>query len=137
MTGIKSPHTASFKALTRSAPVAFSTFFSSNFLEQKTVAATNAIPIINPGITPAIKILAIDAPEPAPYTMKVTDGGMITPIAPPAAINADANDTGYPSFTIAGIKMTPSAATVAGPDPEIAAKKQDTITQTSATPFFL
>ena len=34
-----------------------------------------------------------------------------------------------------GIRITPSAATVAGPEPEIAAKKQDTITHTSATPF--
>lgn len=62
---------------------------------------------------------------------------MITPIAPPAAISAVAKLAGYPSFTIEGIKITPSAATVAGPEPEIAAKKQETITQTSATPFFL
>ena len=35
-----------------------------------------------------------------------------------------------PSSTIAGIKTAPSAATVAGPEPEIAPKKQATITET-------
>ena len=35
---------------------------------------------------------------------------------------------------MAGIRIRPSAATVAGPEPEIAAKKQATSTQTIATP---
>ena len=39
-----------------------------------------------------------------------------------------------PRLIIAGIKMMPKAATVAGPEPEIAPKKQATITQTIAIP---
>ena len=39
-----------------------------------------------------------------------------------------------PSSTIAGIRTAPRAATVAGPEPEIAPKKQATITHTMAIP---
>ena len=35
---------------------------------------------------------------------------------------------------MAGTTITPSAATVAGPEPEIAAKKQETMTHTMASP---
>ena len=42
-----------------------------------------------------------------------------------------------PSSTIAGFKSAPSAATVAGPEPEIAPKKQATITHTIAIPPLL
>lgn len=42
-----------------------------------------------------------------------------------------------PSSTMAGIKTAPSAATVAGPEPEIAPKKQATITHTIAMPPLL
>ena len=76
----------------------------------------------------------IDASAIEPYTTNVIDGGMTTPIAPPAAISAQENAAGYPAFTNAGIIINPNAATVAGPEPEIAAKKQDTTTQTIAIP---
>ena len=42
-----------------------------------------------------------------------------------------------PSSTIAGIRTAPRAATVAGPEPEIAPKKQATITHTIAIPPLL
>ena len=42
-----------------------------------------------------------------------------------------------PCSIIAGIRTAPSAATVAGPEPEIAPKKQATITQTMARPPLL
>ncbi len=42
-----------------------------------------------------------------------------------------------PCSTIAGIRTAPRAATVAGPEPEIAPKKQETITHTIAMPPFL
>ena len=42
-----------------------------------------------------------------------------------------------PCSTIAGIRTAPRAATVAGPEPEIAPKKQETITHTIAIPPFL
>ena len=69
-----------------------------------------------------------------PYTTNVMLGGITTPIAPADAINAAENAGLYPALIIAGTRMTPRAATVAGPDPEIAAKKQATTTQTIATP---
>ena len=62
------------------------------------------------------------------------DGGITTPMAPPAAIRAQEKAAGYPAFTRAGIMIRPKAATVAGPEPEIAAKKQETTTQTMAMP---
>ena len=42
-----------------------------------------------------------------------------------------------PLSTIAGIRTAPRAATVAGPEPEIAPKKQATITHTIAMPPLL
>ena len=42
-----------------------------------------------------------------------------------------------PCSTIAGISTAPRAATVAGPEPEMAPKKQATITHTMAIPPFL
>ncbi len=42
-----------------------------------------------------------------------------------------------PSKIMAGISTAPRAATVAGPEPEIAPKKQETITQTIAIPPLL
>ena len=38
---------------------------------------------------------------------------------------------------MAGIKMEPSAATVAGPEPEMAAKKQATMTTTRIRPLLV
>lgn len=68
---------------------------------------------------------------------KVIDGGMMIPIAPAVDISAAEEALSYPTRVIAGIMIMPSAATVAGPDPEIAAKKQETMTQTIAMPLFL
>ena len=68
------------------------------------------------------------------YTTNEIDGGMMIAIPPAVAIKADASPGLYPTFIIAGITMAPKAATVAGPDPEIAAKKQATRTHTSARP---
>ena len=42
----------------------------------------------------------------------------------------------YPALIMAGIIISPRAATVAGPEPEIAAKKQETMTHTMARPPF-
>ncbi len=59
------------------------------------------------------------------------------PILPAVAIKADDIPAGYLALIIAGIKITPNAATVAGPEPEIAAKKHDVTTPTIANPPFL
>ncbi len=54
------------------------------------------------------------------------------------AINAVENGAEKPPCSImAGIRTAPSAATVAGPEPEIAPKKQATITHTMAMPPLL
>ena len=58
-------------------------------------------------------------------------------IAMDAAVAIIAEEKGAekpPRLIIAGIRMMPSAATVAGPEPEIAPKKHATITHTIAIP---
>lgn len=64
-------------------------------------------------------------------------GGMTIPMAPEALISAVDIPTLYPASTIAGTRMAPSAATVAGPDPDIAAKKQETRTTTATNPLLV
>ena len=130
----RSPGTASLNAAKRSAPEAFGDTFRSHFLPITNAVIISPAPIKSPGTIPALNRLVIDASAMEPYTTNVIDGGITTPIAPPAAINAQENAAGYPAFTIAGIMISPSAATVAGPDPEIAAKKQDTTIHTIAIP---
>ena len=68
------------------------------------------------------------------YTTKEMDGGMMIPIPPAVAIRADASPLLYPTEVMAGMMIPPRAATVAGPDPEIAAKKHATSTHTKASP---
>ena len=65
-------------------------------------------------------------------------GGMTIAIELDVAISAVANGAEKPPRSImAGIRTIPRAATVAGPQPEIAPKKQATITHTMAIPPFL
>lgn len=56
------------------------------------------------------------------------------PISPDAATNAVEKFLSYPSLLIDGIMTSPIAATVAGPEPEIAEKKQQLMTATIAKP---
>ena len=55
------------------------------------VTTMSARPIRRPGTTPEINRSPMDVSEIEPYTTKVIDGGMITPIAPAAAISAAEN----------------------------------------------
>ena len=65
-------------------------------------------------------------------------GGMTMAMELDVAIRAVENGAeNLPSSTIAGIRTAPRAATVAGPEPEIAPKKQATITHTMAIPPLL
>ena len=59
---------------------------------------------------------------------------MMIPIPPAVAIKADASPLEYPTAVIAGMIIPPRAATVAGPEPDIAAKKHATSTHTRASP---
>ena len=72
------------------------------------------------------------------YTTKAILGGMTMAMELEVAINAvEKGAENPPSSTMAGINTAPRAATVAGPEPEIAPKKQATITHTIAIPPFL
>ena len=84
----------------------------------------NKAPINNPGTTPgtipARKMSLTEAPDAIPYMINGILGGMITPSPPATATIAVENDLSYPKRTKIGIVMLPTAATVAGADPEIA-----------------
>ena len=72
------------------------------------------------------------------YTTNAMLGGMTIATELDVAISAVENGAeNPPCSTIAGISTAPRAATVAGPEPEIAPKKQETITHTIAIPPFL
>ena len=99
---------------------------------------TRATPIRSPGTIPAMNISAIDTPVIEAYTTNAILGGMTMAMELEVAINAVENGAEKPPCsTIAGISTAPSAATVAGPEPEIAPKKHATITHTIAIPPFL
>lgn len=71
------------------------------------------------------------------YTTKAILGGITIATELDVAIKAVENGAEKPPCsTIAGIRTAPRAATVAGPEPEIAPKKQETITHTIAMPPF-
>ena len=139
MTGIRNPQKASLKASQRSLPEAFSLdglmlcFFASSI-----TTITSATPIRRPGTIPAMNISAMDVPVMEAYTTKAIRGGMTMPMELEVAISAVENGAEKPPCsTIAGISTAPRAATVAGPEPEMAPKKQATITHTMAIPPFL
>ena len=61
-------------------------------------------------------------------------GGIIIATPPLAAIKAEAKPLSYPAFIMAGIRIAPSAATVAGPEPDTAPQNRETITVAIAKP---
>ena len=139
MTGIRNPQKASLKASQRSLPEAFSLdglmlcFFASSI-----TTITSATPIRRPGTIPAMNISAMDVPVMEAYTTKAILGGMTMAMELEVAISAVENGAEKPPCsTIEGISTAPRAATVAGPEPEMAPKKQATITHTMAIPPFL
>ena len=139
MTGIRNPQKASLKASQRSLPEAFSLdglmlcFFASSI-----TTITSATPIRRPGTIPAMNISAMDVPVMEAYTTKAILGWMTMAMELEVAISAVENGAEKPPCsTIAGISTAPRAATVAGPEPEMAPKKQATITHTMAIPPFL
>ena len=139
MIGIRNPQKASLKASQRSLPEAFSLdglmlcFFASSI-----TTITSATPIRRPGTIPAMNISAMDTPVMEAYTTKAILGGMTMAMELEVAISAVENGAEKPPCsTMAGISTAPRAATVAGPEPEMAPKKQATITHTMAIPPFL
>ena len=69
---------------------------------------------------PARNRLLTEAPEAIPYMIKGMLGGMITPSPPATATIAVEKVRSYPREVRIGIVMLPTAATVAGAEPEIA-----------------
>ena len=61
-------------------------------------------------------------------------GGIITPIAPETEVIAAENPGEYPFSFISGIIKEPIAETVAGPEPDIAAKNIHVTVVTIANP---
>ena len=61
-------------------------------------------------------------------------GGTMTPRQPEAAISATAKGLSYPCSIMAGTMTAPMAATVAGPEPEMAPKNIQVMTVTTAKP---
>ena len=92
------------------------------------------MPMSIPGINPALNIAVTDAPVATPKITIGIDGGIITPIEPAVATKAKVNFFEYPCRIISGMTIVPIAATVAGPEPETAAKNIQTITVTIANP---
>jgi hypothetical protein len=87
-----------------------------------------------PGIIPAINISPTDTPAITPYKTKGILGGIMTPMVPAAAVIAVANPSLYCFSFIDGIIKEPIAETVAGPDPDIAAKNMQANIVTKANP---
>src|SRR3990172_2634849 len=66
--------------------------------------------------------------------MKAMEGGMTMAIEPPEATSAEAKGFAYPRAAMAGIRMVPSAAVSAGPEPEMPAKNTQQTMATNASP---
>ena len=59
-------------------------------------------------------------PADCPKNIKGIDGGIITPSPPDTATKAVEKSFLYPTFVSIGIVIAPTAAVVAGPEPDIA-----------------
>ena len=77
-----------------------------------------------PAPTQTPEATATPAPTGAPLLLQYMTngmlGGMITPRPPATATRAAQNVRSYPKLVKSGIVMEPTAAVVAGPEPEIA-----------------
>ena len=75
-----------------------------------------------PGTIPLMNRSPMETCAEMPYTTKGLLGGIMTPTQPAAATRAAEKYLSYTRSTIAGMVSAPMAATVAGPEPEIAPK---------------
>ena len=82
-----------------------------------------------------MNISPTETPVMEAYTTNAIEGGMTMAMEDAVAIMAEENAAeNPPRLIMAGIRMMPRAATVAGPEPEMAPKKQATTTHTMAMP---
>ena len=136
MTGIRKPQNAEQKAFQRSPQEDLALEAWMPFLRHSIMTMiTRARPIMMPGIQPPMNISPTETPVMEAYTTNAMEGGMTMAMEEALAIREDAKGAEKPPRLImAGIRMMPRAATVAGPEPEMAPKKQATITATMAMP---
>ena len=78
------------KAFSRSLPEALGCTVRLALRPTNRAATIRPRPISRPGMTPALNRSVMEASAMEPYTTKVMDGGITTPMAPPAAIRAQA-----------------------------------------------
>ncbi len=76
-----------------------------------------------PGKIPAMNNLPIDDSVIAPYTTITSDGGIRIPSVPELHMTPAAKVRVYPDATMPTIITLPTATTVAGAEPDTAAKK--------------
>ena len=96
---------------------------------------TRARPIMMPGSQPPMNMSPTETPVMEAYTTNAMEGGMTMAMEEALAIREEAKGAEKPPRLImAGIRIMPRAATVAGPEPEMAPKKQATMTATMAIP---
>ena len=77
-------------------------------------------PIRMPGMIPARNRAPVETPVAREYRTKGMDGGMITPRPPATEIRPADHTLSYPRLTMKGMHIAPTAAVVAGPEPEMA-----------------
>src|SRR5690606_40617173 len=80
----------------------------------------SVMPVSRPGMRPAANSAGTEAPGTSTeYTMNAMDGGMRMSIAAAAPMTLAEKGAGYPARCMATSMTPPTAAAVAGPDPEM------------------
>ena len=82
------PQKASLKAIQRSCQLALGRDSSFSFRPMSSAAMMRAAPMIRPGMTPALNRSPMEVSAMEPYTTKVMEGGMMTPMAPAQPMRA-------------------------------------------------
>lgn len=87
-----------------------------------------------PMTIPPRNISLIDTPVHTPMVTIRMLGGIRGPKLPATEIMPPANSSSYPSLSISGYMMPPMAETVAGAEPDRAAKKEQATMEVMARP---
>src|SRR5204863_2598673 len=98
------------------------------------VVRPSIIASTRPGTMPAMNSAPTDVLVATAYITITIDGGMRMPSAPEVVTTPAPKRLGKPWATIAGRMIEPMATTVAGDEPDTAAKSAHAITPASASP---
>src|SRR3989344_9608389 len=121
-------------ALMRWANVALGMRGEPNLRARHQVVRPRRLASIRAGITPAMNRAPTEVLVDTEYITITMDGGMRMPSAPEVVITPAPNLFGKPALTIAGSKMEPMATTVAGEEPDTAAKSAQATTPARPRP---